>query len=58
MILEIEDIHTYYGSSHIIFGLSLRVAEKELVGLLGRNGAGKTTTLLSIMGVTPPKSGG
>jgi branched-chain amino acid transport system ATP-binding protein len=57
MILEVKDIHTYYGSSHVIFGLSLNVAGKELVGLLGRNGAGKTTTLLSIIGVTPPKSG-
>jgi branched-chain amino acid transport system ATP-binding protein len=57
MILEVKDIHTYYGSSHVIFGLSLDVSERELVGLLGRNGAGKTTTLLSIMGVTPPKSG-
>jgi len=57
MILEVKDIHTYYGSSHVIFGLSLYVAGKELVGLLGRNGAGKTTTFLSIIGVTPPKSG-
>ncbi len=57
MILEVKDIHTYYGSSHVIFGLSLNVAGKELVGLLGRNGAGKTTTFLSIIGVTPPKSG-
>jgi len=57
MILEVKDIHTYYGSSHVIFGLSLHVAERELVGLLGRNGAGKTTTLLSIIGVTAPKSG-
>ena len=57
MILEVKDIHIYYGSSHVIFGLSLHVAERELVGLLGRNGAGKTTTLLSIMGVNPPKSG-
>jgi branched-chain amino acid transport system ATP-binding protein len=57
MILEVKDIHTYYGTSHVIFGLSLHVAKEELVGLLGRNGAGKTTTLLSIIGVTPPKSG-
>jgi branched-chain amino acid transport system ATP-binding protein len=57
MILEVKDIHTYYGTSHVIFGLSLHVAEGELVGLLGRNGAGKTTTLLSIIGVTPPRSG-
>jgi branched-chain amino acid transport system ATP-binding protein len=57
MILEVKDIHTYYGSSHVLFGLSLNVEGKELVGLLGRNGAGKTTTLLSIIGVNPPKSG-
>ena len=57
MILEVKDIHTYYGTSHVIFALSLHVAEGELVGLLGRNGAGKTTTLLSIIGVTPPRSG-
>lgn len=57
MILEVKDIHTYYGTSHVIFGLSLHVADGELVGLLGRNGAGKTTTLLSIIGVTPPRSG-
>lgn len=57
MILEVKDIHTYYGTSHVLFGLSLHVAERELIGLLGRNGAGKTTTLLSIIGVTPPKSG-
>jgi branched-chain amino acid transport system ATP-binding protein len=57
MILEVKDIHTYYGSSHVLFGLSLHVTEGELVGLLGRNGAGKTTTLRSIIGVTPPKSG-
>jgi len=57
MILEVKDIHTYYGSSHVLFGLSLHVSERELIGLLGRNGAGKTTTLLSIIGATPPKSG-
>ncbi|NVM25854.1 MAG: ABC transporter ATP-binding protein [Desulfobacterales bacterium] len=56
-MLEVKDIHTYYGTSHVIFALSLHVAEGELVGLLGRNGAGKTTTLLSIIGVTPPRSG-
>ena len=57
MILEVEDLHTYYETSHVLFGLSLHVAEGELVVLLGRNGAGKTTTLRSIMGVTPPRSG-
>jgi branched-chain amino acid transport system ATP-binding protein len=57
MILELERINTFYGSSHILFDLSLTVAEGETVCLLGRNGAGKTTTLRSIMGLTPPRSG-
>lgn len=57
MILEVKDIHTYYGMSHILFGVSLSVKKGEVVALLGRNGAGKTTTLRSIMGLTPPKSG-
>jgi branched-chain amino acid transport system ATP-binding protein len=57
MILEVEGIHTYYGTSHILFGVSLGVAEKEAVCLLGRNGAGKTTTLRSIIGLTSPRSG-
>ncbi|MBI5967197.1 MAG: ABC transporter ATP-binding protein [Deltaproteobacteria bacterium] len=56
-MLEVTDIHTYYGTSHVLFGLSLKVKECELVALLGRNGAGKTTTLRSIMGTTPPQSG-
>ncbi|HET7340734.1 MAG TPA: ABC transporter ATP-binding protein [Methylomirabilota bacterium] len=57
MILEVADAHTYYGTSHVLFGLSLHLRERELVVLLGRNGAGKTTTLRSIMGVTPPRTG-
>jgi len=57
MILEINDIHTFYGTSHILFGISLEIEEGETVCLLGRNGAGKTTTLRSIMGLTPPRSG-
>lgn len=57
MILELNNINTFYGSSHILFNLSLAVEEGETVCLLGRNGAGKTTTLRSIMGLTPPKSG-
>ena len=57
MILELERINTFYGSSHILFDLSLTVAGGETVCLLGRNGAGKTTTLRSIMGLTPPRSG-
>ena len=57
MILEIKEIHTYYGTSHILFGVSIDIQEKEAVCLLGRNGAGKTTTLRSIIGLTPPRSG-
>jgi branched-chain amino acid transport system ATP-binding protein len=57
MILDVQDIHTFYGKSHIIKGLSLAVNEGEVVCLLGRNGAGKTTTLRSIVGIVPPKEG-
>lgn len=57
MILELKDIHTYYGTSHILFGISMHIEEGESVCLLGRNGAGKTTTLKSIIGLTPPKKG-
>jgi branched-chain amino acid transport system ATP-binding protein len=56
-MLNIDKIHTYYGSSHILFEVSLTVDRAEVVGLLGRNGAGKSTTLRSIMGLTPPKEG-
>jgi branched-chain amino acid transport system ATP-binding protein len=55
--LEISEVHTFYGMSHVLFGASISVQERELVSLLGRNGAGKTTTLKSIMGLTPPRSG-
>jgi branched-chain amino acid transport system ATP-binding protein len=57
MILEIQNVHTYYGQSHILQGISLNVNKGEIVLLSGRNGAGKTTTLKSIMGLVPPKSG-
>ncbi len=56
-ILDISDLQTYYGRSHIIQGLSMYIREHEAVSILGRNGVGKTTTLRSIMGLTPPKSG-
>jgi branched-chain amino acid transport system ATP-binding protein len=57
MMLEVLDIHAYYGQSHILQGVSLRVKEGEIVLLSGRNGAGKTTTIRSIIGLVPPKSG-
>lgn len=56
-MLELENVHTYYGTSHILQGLSFSVAEKRCVALLGRNGAGKTTTVHSIAGLTPPRQG-
>ena len=56
-MLDVRDIHTYYGLSHILFGLSLKVNKGEVVCLLGRNGVGKTTTLKSIIGITSPKTG-
>ena len=57
MLLEVEDLNTYYGASHVLQGISLNVAEGELVALLGRNGMGKSTTLKTIMGLVKPKSG-
>ncbi len=57
MILEIQEIDTYYGQSHVLQGISLSIDEGEVVSLLGRNGVGKTTTLRSIMGLTPPRRG-
>ena len=56
-LLEVERINTLYGDSHVLFDLSIRVEQGEVVALLGRNGAGKTTTLRSIMGVLKPNSG-
>jgi branched-chain amino acid transport system ATP-binding protein len=55
--LAAEGLHTYYGKSHILHGVSLEAAEGQVTALLGRNGAGKTTTLRSLMGLTPPREG-
>ena len=57
MFLEVESINTYYGSSHILFDVSLGIEKGEAVALMGRNGAGKTTTLRSIISLTPPRTG-
>ena len=56
-LLEVEGLNSYYGDSHILFDVALRVDAREVVALLGRNGAGKTTTLRSLMGVVTPRSG-
>lgn len=56
-LLDAQDIHTYYGASHILHGISLRVGRGETVSLMGRNGMGKTTTLRSLIGLTPPRTG-
>lgn len=56
-MLAVEDVHTFYGETEVLFGVSLAVAEGEVVALLGPNGAGKTTTLRSVLGLTPPRSG-
>jgi branched-chain amino acid transport system ATP-binding protein len=56
-LLEARDLHTAYGLSRVLFGVSIAVAAGECVCLLGRNGVGKTTTMRSIMGLTPPQSG-
>ena len=56
-LLEVRDINSYYGDSHILFDVGLRVEANEVVALLGRNGAGKSTTLKSLMGVVRPRSG-
>jgi branched-chain amino acid transport system ATP-binding protein len=56
-MLDVDNIHAYYGDSHILHGVSLAVKEGEVVCLLGRNGAGKTTTILTIMGYLKPRPG-
>ena len=56
-LLEVRGLNSYYGDSHILFDVSLRVERNEVVALLGRNGAGKSTTLKSLMGVVTPRAG-
>lgn len=56
-MLQLQDIHAYYGDSHILKGVSMEIGKGELATLLGRNGAGKTTTLRSILGIIPPRNG-
>ena len=56
-MLELVDIHTYYGETHVLHGMSLEVKDGSVVALLGRNGMGKTTTIRSIIGFTPPRQG-
>jgi branched-chain amino acid transport system ATP-binding protein len=56
-VLEIHDVHTYYGDSHVLHGVSLTVADGEVLTILGRNGMGKTTLIRSIIGFTPPRQG-
>ena len=56
-LVRVDDVHTYYGKSHILHGVSLEVAPGEVVGLLGRNGVGKSTTLKTIMGLVQPSRG-
>jgi branched-chain amino acid transport system ATP-binding protein len=56
-MLELDNVHVFYGSSHILQGISMGIKKNEVVSLLGRNGAGKTTTLRTIMGLVKPKSG-
>jgi branched-chain amino acid transport system ATP-binding protein len=56
-ILEIENVHTYYGDSHVLQGVSLKIEKGDVMALLGRNGAGKTTLVHTIIGFNPPRSG-
>jgi branched-chain amino acid transport system ATP-binding protein len=57
LALEVEGLHTYYGESHVLHGVSLRVDPGEVLAILGRNGMGKTTLIRSIVGFTPPREG-
>jgi branched-chain amino acid transport system ATP-binding protein len=56
-VLDVADVHTYYGESHVLHGVSLTVGDGEVLTILGRNGMGKTTLIRSIIGFTPPRAG-
>jgi len=56
-ILDVQDVHTYYGDAYVLQGLSLQLEDGQILGLLGRNGVGKTTLVNSIVGFTPPRRG-
>ena len=56
-LLEVRDIHTYYGDSHVLQGVTINAEKGKVIAILGRNGAGKTTLLRSIVGFTPPRQG-
>ena len=56
-ILDVQDIHTYYGDAYVLQGLSLQLEQGQILGLLGRNGVGKTTLVNSIVGFVPPRRG-
>src|SRR6476646_4428780 len=56
-MLKVEQLHTYYGESHVLQGIDLFVAPAQCVAVLGRNGAGKTTTMRSVLGLTPARRG-
>src|SRR5271170_3930115 len=56
-ILDVQDIHTYYGDAYVLQGLSLKLEQGQILGLLGRNGVGKTTIVNSIVGFAPPRRG-
>ena len=57
VLLEVHELHTYYGASHVLHGIDFAVREGEAVGLMGRNGMGKTTLIKSMLGIVPPRSG-
>ncbi len=56
-LVEAKDLHTFYGTSHVLHGIDFAIARGECVGLMGRNGMGKTTLLRSLLGLTPPRRG-